>query len=433
LAGAICLTLGGPQPQKPWRVLTAALLLGCAVACRPPNILLAPAFLWLCRGYFRSNRRATQTLRLGLAAVSFLLPLVVHVAYVYWRDRPTTPFSYIAQYHDRAGHAPPDRPAARWARTVDHCMARQYRTHLGVSYSAIRQRGPQFTNIALPVPTWARAVVVLGALAGLVILARSRPDAALLLGTVVALGVIYGLLYNVWGQAADVLPLVWAGAALLGVSLQYAYARLAALADTRPNIAPLLNAILFIGAACLLLHTDWATGAGVLPLIVIATLLSIAVMAHFWAPPPDRIRHFARATAVLLAGVLVWGACQTHIRFALGVSADRWLASKNIKQLPPNAAILTGWTHRAPLEYARLVDPGRADLLIVNAPQPEWSAQLNTLAAAGRPILAVQRFTPPAGWQVQQHGPWWRVAPAAEVSDAGPRRGVQPGNTPRNP
>lgn len=226
-----------------WRLYLAALGLGFAVANRPPVILIVPFFLVV---WMLASRRWHGRIQLGELGWVFgiaLLPSAYSVAYTLVRDRPGACYNYIELYNEENPVLPSieDGLSARWRRAAWLLSAEQFDEYKGVTWEQFAEKlswlGTQITyerpftdllalifvaiNTDPPDSQWyARLDTwVFCALTafGLVLACRRCRLSGILLCGFAFPFLVFVLMYHVYGQSADLLPVLFAQAVLLGV------------------------------------------------------------------------------------------------------------------------------------------------------------------------------------------------------------------------
>jgi hypothetical protein len=329
-------------------LFSAALLLGFALANRPPVVLALPFFVagwWLAdrgRGISKSQavRSATIVVLLGAA------PTAYSFGYLWVRDRPGTAYNYIQEYNAEYENLPEfDAGAgAKLERVVWQMSAEQFRSNVEMSWSGIRLRLRWLWN-QIPLRPGSRVIVTLLAFGGAVLVwQRSRTGCVVLIG-MAASSIAFVCAYRVYGSAADFLPLLYSIAVLVGVMLRPLFPRHGFGNRT------ILGGVLF----------------------------------------------------VLVAG---WTILDAPSRRASNADATHFVDGANVSGLPRNAVICTTWDHSAPLRFAKHVLYERDDITIVNARSRAWQRLVARLG--DRPVFATRQ----GGWAREawaREGTLWRL------------------------
>ncbi len=330
-------------------LFSAGLLLGFALANRPPVVLALPFFVagwWLAarrRGMSKSQavRSAAIVILLGVA------PTAYSFGYLWVRDQPATAYNYIRDYNIEYACLPGigRNAGAKFERVVWHMSAEQFRSNVGVSWSGIRSR-LQWLRNQNPLRPISLAIVTLLALGGAALTSqRSRTGCVLLTGMAVS-SIAFVCAYRVYGAAGDFLPLLYSTAVLIGVMLSPLFPR------DGSNNRTILGGVLF----------------------------------------------------VLVAG---WTILDTPGRRASNADATHFVDGANVAGLPCDSVICTTWDHSAPLRYAKHVLFNREEITIINARPRAW--QRLVVPLRNRPVFAVRQG---GGWAREawtREGTLWRL------------------------
>lgn len=177
--------------------------------------------------------------------------------------------------------------------------------------------------------------------------------------------------------------------------------------------------ILLLGMAAgsiafVLMYRIYGLAADLLPLLFVLAVLIGRMLAAVFPRHGPSSRTLAAALIMLsmIAGTLV----QAPQRRSLGRDEDAadFLTQVDLASLPPNAVICTGWGMATPLWYAALVQTPRPDISIVNAPVTEWPRMTRDLMH--RPIYltddpAATTFPSETSWRRERN--LWRLETAA--------------------
>jgi len=291
----------------------AAFLFGFALANRPPVALLLPFVL---AGWWMAHRRSNPTWResvrsLGLATGCALIPVLFSFAYVWVRDTPATPYNYIDQYNHEFNILPQSDEglSAKFERAWWHLSGAQFRSSMGNSVTGVTAKLRWVWDSVIDCGWWASTLgAMLVGFGAVVAFRRSVTGFLMMLGMIVQ-SLVFVCLYRVYGQAADLLPLLFASAVLGGVAISY----------------PIGQQRRWVG-------------------LVIAVGASAAVLYTASQRTPD-------------AGPR---------------DAQQYLIDIDMPSLPRNAVICTMWETATPLWYAQHVLSSRDDILIINAAPTNW-------------------------------------------------------------
>jgi hypothetical protein len=366
LAGSAYLLLKYARVGTRRDLLLAAVLFGVAAANRPPVLFALPFFAvagWSARRRWQTSwRRSAHTLL--LVAVCVVAPAMYTVGFLWVRDTPQTAYNYIEQYNSEHHELPPANAGghAKLRRLSWHATGQQFqdmfiwrastpqeRSKIGHLWHLVRSKlrwlrhevGPE-GNTTLVI---ALAIVALG----MVVAGRSCPASAWLLGGLAAQSVIFVCAYRVYGQAADLLPLLWAVAVAVGAALS--------------------------------------------PLV-----------------PPGANRARRLAVMGLLIVVCVWTAVDAADRpnEARAADASAFVRAMDLATFPAEAVIYTSWETSPPLWYAQHVMTGRRDLRIVNARAANWLRMIED--HPGRPVFFTSsRARLPEGYELKPFRKVWRL------------------------
>ena len=319
----------------------AALAFGVALGNRPPVLFVVPFFVI---GWWFARQRWETTWRQGVASLSLvaalaLLPCVYSLVYIIVRDRPQACYNYIDD-HNEVNHVLPestDGLSAKLQRAYWHLSGQQFRVYMGDDWrgvvgkwrwirSQLNYGGPVtdavvFVYVTLglepPAGQWFASadvimLVLLAAIGLYVAFRRCRVSAWLLTGLIVHC-LAFVSVYRVHGQAADLLPFVFAGAVLMGVA--------------GSTLFPMNGSIRRRAVACLL------------------AVLTFALLVR------DLPRRASGAS---------------------GADAAPFVEAVDLATFPQQAVIIANWTKSVPLRYAQCVLHHRTDLHIITADPVAW-------------------------------------------------------------
>lgn len=319
----------------------AVFLFGIALGNRPPVLFAVPFFLI---AWYFANRSLGTTVKSPWKALSWMIPLAAaptlySFAYLYVRDQPDICYNYIELHNEKHHVVPPftDGVRAKCRRVAWQISAEQFRHYMGADWRILVGKarwlrtqvayGQPFTDLAVFGLTFLGFappdseifsnldVYVLLALVvcGLVIaFRRSRVAAWLLTGLIVSC-VIFVLAYQVFGQAADLLPLLLAGTVAIGV------------------------------AASKLFPANGHWG-----------------------------RQAVACVIAVVAAVLFVNDIPTKSMNSTGVDATQYLDTLDLSTFPGPAVICANWTKSVPMRYGQCVLSPRSDLHIVTSGPEFW-------------------------------------------------------------
>ena len=328
-------------------LLLAALLFGIAAANRPPVAVALPFFVvawWLTR-----RRSAAAWIP---AIGGLILPVVYGFGFLWVRDTPTTIYNYIEQYNAETNELPQANAGAqaRVRRVIWQAAGAQFHHLFSDDWTDVKSQlgrlGRQLGAGHKPTLAIGVAILVLG---GAVTARRSR-ECLWLLGGLAIQPVIFVCAYRVSEQEADLLPLFWTGAVLLGVAVSALFAGRSSARVVRP------------------------AAVGVLALTCTWTVIDA----------PNR---------PLVAG---------------SRDAGGFVEAVDMATFPENAVIFTTWEQSPPLRYAKSVLTHRADARIVTAAAPNWSRIIPDYP--GRPVFFANARAPrPDGTELRPFRKLWRL------------------------
>lgn len=322
-------------------LLLAAFVFGVALGNRPPVLFAVPFFViawWFARRRWESSwRRGVKSFSMVLALA--VLPCAYSFVYILARDRHDVCYNYIDN-HNEEQHVLPDSTAgfsAKLRRAYWHMSGEQFREYMGADQHGVASKwrwvrsqlsygGPVtdaivfvFVTLGLEPPdgqwyTDADVIMLIFlALLGLfVTFRRCRVSAWLLVGLIVYC-LVFVSFYRVYGQAADLLPLIFGGVVLIGVA----------------------GSTLFPGDGSIYRHA-------------VAGLL-----------------------AVLTALLLIRDIPRRELGVS-GVNAIPFVQRVDLATFPGPAVIISDWTRSVPLRYAQCVLQHRRDLRIITTGPDVW-------------------------------------------------------------
>lgn len=360
LAGSTYLLLRYDHTARHRDLLVGALLFGVAAINRPPLAAALPfgaIALWTV--WRRRNVPLRGMLRRAAsAALVMLLPGAYAIGYLWFRDTPDTACNYIEQYNAEAQELPNAAAGARAKarRVLWLASGEQYRDQVGTDWAGLRAklrwlRGELAPGSMLfpPLDTVALLLALAGCVVGLVLAVRRCAPALWLALGMMFQSVVFVSLYRIWGQAADLLPLLWALAAMLGVALSVMFPR-----ESTPA------------------RQQLATG--------------LALLTCAWTVVQSSERPSeARAQ-----------------------SAVPFVEAVDLATFPPGAVICSSWGTSTPLWYAQHVLAQRDDIRIINAGSGSWLQM--AAEYAGRPVFVTDpRVDLPDGYRLAPFRKLWRV------------------------
>lgn len=324
-----------------WNLVLAVFLFGFALGNRPPVLFAAPFFLiaW----NMARKKWGTGPSR-GWYDLAWMVPLAAaptfySFGYIYVRDQPDTCYNYIDNHNEELNVLPEssDGVRAKIRRTVWHLSGEQFREYMGTNWRGLVGKlrwlrtqvafESPFTDILVfvmltiglepPPSAWYPQIDVYAlatlALIGLILgFRRCRISSWLLTGLAVSC-VVFVLAYKVFGQAADLLPLLFAETVALGI----------------------LGSRLFP-----------AGGGWVRQTTAFCVAVGAGVLFAFHVPARDPN--------------------------STGVAASNFLSEIDLATFPGPAVICSDWRESVPLRYAQCVLTPRPDLHIVTSGPELW-------------------------------------------------------------
>jgi hypothetical protein len=312
LAAAVYLVLKFARVRRARDLYLAGLCFGVAVFSRPPVLLAAPFFLgsWL----LAASGTLSRWKSLGWLTLAFITPGAYSVGYLLAQDRADASYNYIEHYNADERKLPTldSGLRGRLERVIWTLSGRQFSEYVRGDAGTIRKKiGWLLWEISPPSTPILIFLLIAAASGGALLYRRSRVALILLLG-LIAQSVGFVSIYNVHGQAADIMPLLFSGTVLVSAFLSWAIGGL--------------------GRA----------GRGV----------AVAV--------------FATAAWWTTAEGLEWGLCRP-------ADAASFAARSRFDSLPADAVVLAAWEESVPLRYAHVFHSDREDVLIVTSPIVHWT------------------------------------------------------------
>ncbi len=142
--------------------------------------------------------------------------------------------------------------------------------------------------------------------------------------------------------------------------------------------------------------------ADMLPLLFVVAVMIGVILSSVFPQQGSRGRNMAAFAIMLLLAAVTLVNAPTRRSLGRDEDAAEFLAGVELPTLPADAVICTTWGMATPLWYAALVQTPRPDIRIVNAPLSEW--QRLTTDLMHRPMyvtddLAGTTFWPGTDWQ----------------------------------
>lgn len=329
-------------------VYVAGLLFGIVLANRPTVVWMLPFFLaawWLARARWEPSWHRWARTFLWLACCG-IGPGLYSLGFIWVRDSPSIPYNYI-DHKNAEVRVLPEADAgwkAKAERVAWHVSGREFKRYMNTSWKRAWRRvqwvykqfflldtydiSEKFTLLIGPhmFPP-ALAVLLLGF--GFTF-ARSRVGFLLLLGLVVG-NFVFICTYNIYGTAADLLPLMFTAMVLTGVALSALF----------PVQMP-----------------SWRKS------ITVAMMLAMGVVTILYTP---------------------------YIRKRDTADATWFIREVDLATLPPGAVICSTWRQSTALWYAKIVLTPRPDIDVINTTTYLWKDRIEALS--DRPLFAVVNTT----------------------------------------
>ena len=365
LVSSVYLLVRYERLALPRDLYLASTLFGLLAINRPPALMYALGFIAAIIVIQRRRPVSGLIRPVALATACAAVPMLATVAYGLTRDVPTTEYNYITQFSSGVDVIPGTTERAtldlteRWTRLRWLMSGQQFAGTFGTTLTQatskllwLRQRFGLDGDIACVL---AICLLIVGA----VRLGRTSPAAGTSAGWIAISVVAYLIVYRIHGQAADLLPLLFAAALMVGAAL----------------------AVVF------------PAGRGPRWLAVVVFICAIAATGYHNATREVNLAKYD----------------------ARGMLTDIDLAT-----LPPGAAIVGEFDLLRPLWYARCVTRPRDDIELVTLratdPIPAW------LIERGAPIYTVEQTedgVPGNAGSGQEDGrAVWRVVPCQRAVGA---------------
>jgi len=318
----------------------AAFLFGIALANRPPILFSLPFFIlgwWLARKHWDTSVR--QSMRAFLVVLCCaVIPIIYSLAYIYVRDTKQTPYNYLENIYYESAQIPPleDGWRAKIQRVIYHTTGREFSYAMGNSRDEVWQKTRWLYKEFFMYRPVRFCLVMLAVIGGTVLAFRRCASASWALIGLAFASVVFIMAYDMHGQAADYMPLVWVAYVFGGLSLTWGLEWL----RDRPRE---------------LVATVFAAAIGTF----------VALEVDSWPGP------------------------------GLGDDATAYLQAFDMPSLPENAVVCTMWPQIPPLFYAKVVLTGRDDIKLVPADDKHWLRLIEPIK--DRPIFLTRNSQPMPG------------------------------------
>ncbi len=309
--------------------------------------------------------------------------------------------------------------AAKWQRTFWLISGSQFTDMLGTTWEGARSKLRWLRHELLPDPFVTLCLFLGTVLFSAAVIRRRFPLVTWTLAALALLAVaILGLLAG-FGQSDETLTLLFGLTPLLRIAqaaLLVMVTTGAVMCIRRDAVAGAV--LLGMGAACIVyvcVYRIYGDAADLLPLMYTVGVFG-GVVLSLLVPRAATARRQA-AAVLILAAVVVITFLHTPYRYDTAAEADatQFLREADIASLPQDAVILTSWPHAPPLWYAKHVLTPRADLMVINASETEW--QRLTANLLHRPIFGTYRnemWNPPDDWTPYRN--LWRLQPKSDAA-----------------
>ena len=341
------------EPRPRGRLPLAFLLLGFAVANRPPTLLFLPGvLLGLLLTRRKGRRTAGETARAVLLCVAgFALPVCYCAGFLWIRDTARQPYNYIEARRcaDPSLPAADGGAAAKIGRIWWLVSGREYAAERAGAFHLLdRLRWIGEAAAAGDDALFATAIVAL-VVGGVAARRRSMSTLIVLLGVLLG-AIVYLCVYRTYGTAADMLPLLGAVCIFAGTALG------------------------------LLLPGEGGRWRRALAMLLFA--LTVVETGR-------RVRNVPDCTAEY--------------------DATAYLRSVDFAALPTDALVLTDWRKNAALHYALLTQTKRTDISVLYLSPERWPEYARRYAGQGGSVYLSGPISAPVGAVLESAGGLWRL------------------------
>jgi len=310
----------------------ATLLFGVTLFTRPPTLFSLPFFL-LAMILIDKRRKIpgiTTAKRTLLGALLIALPGMYSFGFILARDRDDVPYNYIGNYNTETGSLPETSSgiAARANRAVWMMTGKQFANDMGTTWPKVRSKINWIRNRAFPVALSTLIPMLAIAAAGVIVSWRRKRCATIVLIGFVVQTFTFLCLYQVHGQAANLLPLLGTMIIFGGVAISTAIERFA-----KKKLGFVTTGI---------------------------AILSIAGMSTY---------------------------LQGRTNLSNLFSATNFISQVDLETMPTNSVIISAWGTTTPLRYAHYF-ANRPDIQIETISPSRWSEFAEKFA--GRPVFVPQ-------------------------------------------
>lgn len=308
---------------------------------------------------------------------------------------------------------------ARWQRTLWLITGSQFTDMLGTTWGGLRSKLRWLRQELLPDPFVTLCLFLGTVLFAAAVIRRRFPMVTwTLAGLILLAGATLGVLSSL--DRIDEALSLWFGLTpvlrIAQAALFVMVATGAVLCVRREAVAGVV--LLGMGASSIVyvcIYRIYGDAADLLPLMYAIGVFGGVVLSVL-LPRVTSARRQAAAVVILAASAIITF-LHAPYRYDTAAEADAmpFLRDADISSLPQDAVILTSWPHAPPLWYAKHVQTPRADLTVINASETEW--QRLTADLLHRPIFATypnEMWNPPDVWAVYRN--LWRLQPKSETA-----------------
>jgi len=334
VVGAAYMVLKYAQGGRRRDVYIAAFLFGVALANRPPVMLTLPFFVtgwWLAARRWELSRRPSPKSFLVILGCA-MLPGSYSLGYLWVRDTPQTPYNYLEHY-DAEYHELPQSSAgwpAKLERVIWHASAKQFHYRVGNDWRGLRVKLRWLRIQLVAYDALPYTIMALLGVFGVVMLFRRCLVSGVLLCGMCFQSVFFVCMFRDVGQAADLMPLLFALAIFSGTTFS----------------------------------TLFPIGGGARrKLLACALMIAITVLTVLHVPHRPK--------------------------YGASLDATAFLEGIDLETLPRHSVVLARWTESLPLLYEQFRLGTRPDIRIIFANPGNWLRMADGFPA--RPVFLVNK------------------------------------------
>lgn len=315
-------------------VYLAAILFGVALVNRPPVVLTLPFFIaawWMAARRWEPSRRPSPKSFLVILACA-ALPGLYSLGYLWVRDTPQTPYNYLEHY-DAEHHELP-QSSAGWSAKLERvawlASARQFHYRVGTDWKGLRAklRWLRIQLVAFDALPYT-IMALLGIFSIVMVFQRCLINGVLLCGLCFQ-SVFFVCMFRDVGQAADLMPLLFALAVFGGITLS--------------TLFPIGGNALRKLLAC--------------ALMIAITILTVLNVPH-------------------------------RPKYGASIDATAFLEEMDLGTFPQRSVIIVRWNESLPLLYEQYLLGTRPDINIVIATPGNWLRMADGFP--GRPVFLANK------------------------------------------